>query len=68
MIFTTHDLAAVDHARRDRDQIWRVRETEKSSARVYPLSDFQASVKRGFAKSYLLGLYGAIPRISRIRM
>ena len=68
VIFTTHDLAAIEHARLDRDQIWLVRETGETAARLYPLSDFRASGKRSFAKGYLQGLYGAIPRVSRIRM
>lgn len=68
MIFTTHDLAAIEHARLDRGQIWLVQETGESAARLYPLSDFRASGKRSFAQGYLQGLYGAIPRVSRIRI
>ena len=67
LIFTTHDLASIDHARIDYDQIWLVNKNDELAAELYPFSDFETSGKRTFGQGYLQGLYGAIPRISRIR-
>lgn len=68
LIFTTHDLASIEHARIDNDQIWLVNKNDELAAELYPFSDFENSGKRTFTKGYLQGLYGAIPRISRIRL
>ena len=68
LIFTTHDLASIEHARIDNDQIWLMNKNDELAAELYPFSDFENSGKRTFTKGYLQGLYGAIPRISRIRI
>ena len=66
LIFTTHDLASIEHARVDYDQIWLVRKNDELAARLYPLSDYEITKGRKFMDGYLQGLYGAIPRISRV--
>lgn len=68
LIFTTHDLASIDHARIDYDQIWLIEKNDDLAAELYPFSDYRTSGKRSFPKGYLQGLYGAIPRVSRIRL
>lgn len=66
LIFTTHDLASIEHARIDYDQIWLMRKNDEFAARLYPFSDFKTTGKRTFMNGYLQGLYGALPRISRV--
>lgn len=68
LIFTTHDLASIEHARIDYDQIWLVDKNDELAAELYPFSDYKTSGKRSFTNGYLHGLYGAIPRVSRIRL
>ena len=67
LIFTTHDLASIEHARVDYDQIWLMQKNDELAARLYPFSDFKTTGKRSFMNGYLQGLYGAIPRMSRVR-
>ena len=65
LIFTTHDIATIDHARIDRDQIWLMKKNEALSTELYPYSDFDTSRQRNFTNGYLDGRYGAIPRVAR---
>ena len=67
LIFTTHDLASIEHARVDYDQIWLMRKSDELAAKLYPFSDYKTTGKRTFMNGYLQGLYGAIPRISRVK-
>ena len=67
LIFTTHDVASIEHARVDYDQIWLMQKNDALAARLYPFSDFRTTGKRTFMNGYLQGLYGAIPRMSRVR-
>ena len=67
LIFTTHDLASIEHARVDYDQIWLMQKKDDLAVRLYPFSDIRTTGKRTFMNGYLRGLYGAIPRMSRVR-
>lgn len=68
LIFTTHDLASIEHARIDYDQIWLIEKNDELAAKLYPLSDYRISGRRSFMKNYLHGIYGAVPRTSRIKL
>ena len=67
IIFTTHDLASIHHAQVDYDQIWLVDKNDELAAEIHPFSDYRVTGKRSFMAGYLQGLYGAIPRTSRIK-
>jgi AAA15 family ATPase/GTPase len=65
LICTTHDVLLLDEDIR-RDQVWFVDKDERSVSSLYSLSDFK-DVRKGsdILKRYLLGVYGAIPDLSR---
>ena len=65
LIFTTHDIATIDHARLDRDQIWLTRKNDELATELYPYSNFDTSKQRTFTNGYLNGRYGAVPRPPR---
>jgi AAA15 family ATPase/GTPase len=65
LICTTHDVMLLDEDIR-RDQIWFVDKDEHSVSTLYSLSDFKDVRKNSdILKRYLLGVYGAIPDLSR---
>jgi AAA15 family ATPase/GTPase len=65
LICTTHDVLLLDEDIR-RDQIWFVDKDEHSVSGLYALSDFKDVRKNSdILKRYLLGVYGAIPDLSR---
>ena len=65
LICTTHDVLLLDEDIR-RDQIWFVDKDEHSVSSLYALSDFKDVRKNSdILKRYLLGVYGAIPDLSR---
>ena len=65
LVFTTHDIATIDHARIDSDQIWLMKKNDALATELYPYSDFDTSRQRTFTIGYLDGRYGAIPRVAR---
>lgn len=65
LIFTTHNIATIDRARIDDDQIWLMKKNDALAAVLYPLSDYDTSRQATFGSSYLDGRYGAIPRVLR---
>jgi hypothetical protein len=65
LICATHDVLLLDEDIR-RDQIWFVDKDEHSVSNLYSLSDFRDVRKNSdILKRYLLGVYGAIPNLSR---
>ena len=65
LICTTHDVLLLDEDIR-RDQIWFVDKDEHSVSNLYSLSDFKDVRKNSdILKRYLLGVYGAVPDLSR---
>jgi AAA15 family ATPase/GTPase len=65
LICTTHDVLLLDEDIR-RDQVWFVDKDEHSVSSLYALSDFKDVRKNSdILKRYLLGVYGAIPDLSR---
>lgn len=65
LIFATHNVAVIDHARLDDDQIWLMKKNEDLATELYPYSDFDSSCQSTFMFGYLDGRYGAIPRVLR---
>ena len=64
LIFATHDEGLLDPRYIRRDQIWFVEKNNYGASRLYCLDEFKGVRKEAkFAKEYLLGQFGGVPRI-----
>ncbi|MBS4055572.1 MAG: ATP-binding protein, partial [Thermaerobacter sp.] len=65
LICNTHDVLLLDEDIR-RDQVWFVQKNQRGESELYSLHDF-ADIRKDdlFRKKYLLGVFGAIPRLER---
>jgi hypothetical protein len=65
LIFTAHNPYLLDIL--EKNEIWFAEKNDQNSTELYSLSDFAASKETrtgiSFAKKYLAGKYGAIPKI-----
>lgn len=61
LIFTTHDTTLLSQKLLRRDQVWFMEKDDKSSTRLYPLSDFSPRDNEAIERGYLNGRYGGIP-------
>jgi uncharacterized protein len=64
LIFTTHDVTAMDYL--SRDQVWFIEKDKFDGSTLTPLDSFQGSKNEPVAKRYLGGRYGAIPNIGNV--
>lgn len=63
LLFTTHDTNLLDPSLMRRDQFYFVEKNMDRASNLYCLSDLKGVRNDAdFAKNYLLGLYGAIPK------
>ena len=68
LIFATHDEGLLDPQRIRRDQIWFVEKNEFGASRLYCLDEIKGVRKEAkFAKEYLLGQFGGVPRIGDLQ-
>ncbi len=63
LIYATHDEGLLDSARIRRDQVWFVEKDEMGASRLFSLAEFKVRKEAKFAKEYLLGQFGAVPRL-----
>jgi hypothetical protein len=63
LIFTTHDTNLLDIKLFRRDQIWFVKKGIDQESKLYPLTDFSPRTTEGLERAYLIGRYGALPRL-----
>ncbi len=63
LIFATHDEGLLDPKRIRRDQVWFVEKDDLGASRLYSLAEFKVRKEARFAKEYLLGQFGAVPRV-----
>jgi AAA15 family ATPase/GTPase len=64
LIYATHDEGLLDSKRTRRDQVWFVEKDPFSASRLYCLDEFKGVRKEAkFAKEYLLGQFGGVPRL-----
>lgn len=64
LIFTSHAHYLMDGETLTRDQIWFTSKENGFYTELYPLSDFGDNrINSDFYKSYVRGIYGAIPRV-----
>jgi uncharacterized protein len=64
LVFATHDTTLMDPSLLRRDQIWLVDKNEKGASELFSLHDFKnrPRISEAFARNYLAGRYGAVPR------
>lgn len=63
IVFTTHDTSLLDKKYLRRDQVWFVDKNEAGESELYSLSDFKLRSDSNYTKSYLSGMFGAIPNL-----
>lgn len=70
LLVTTHDLGLLtpwpmEDELLSRDQVWFVEKAEDGASELYSLADFSPRQGENILRRYLLGQYGAIPRLVR---
>ncbi len=74
LIFTTHDIWQLSNDLLRRDEIWFVEKDSNGVSELYSLADFVdeegTKIRKDevYAKNYLLGKYGAIPKLKLLDM
>jgi hypothetical protein len=67
MVLATHDTGLMDPDLVRRDQVWFCSKNAEGASRLFSLAEFDASDVRPttkFARQYLLGLLGAVPKLA----
>jgi len=68
LIFATHDEGLLDPKRIRRDQIWFVEKNDQGASRLFCLEEIKGVRKEAkFAKEYLLGQFGGVPRVGDLQ-
>lgn len=70
LIFAAHDVTLLDPDRFRRDQIWFTEKDNLGATDLYSLADFEPSQVRPdskFSRQYLLGLFGAVPKLAHFQ-
>lgn len=72
LIFTSHDVWQLSNNIMRRDEIWFTEKEDDETSSLYSLADFvdedgdKIRKDANYEKNYLLGRYGAIPKLSKI--
>ncbi len=67
LIFTSHAHYLMDGKALTRDQIWFTSKENGYYTDLFPLSDFdEERTRTDFYKSYMRGIYGAVPRVTEL--
>jgi AAA15 family ATPase/GTPase len=70
LVFAAHDVTLLDPERFRRDQVWFTEKDESGATDLYSLADFEPSQVRPdskFSRQYLLGLFGAVPKLAHFQ-
>ncbi len=70
LVFAAHDVTLLDPERFRRDQIWFTEKDETGATDLYSLAEFEPSQVRAgsrFSRQYLLGLFGAVPKLAHFQ-
>lgn len=70
LLFAAHDVTLLDPDRFRRDQVWFTEKDETGATDLYSLAEFEPSqVRPGskFSRQYLLGLFGAVPKLAHFQ-
>ena len=74
LIFTTHDTWQLSTNLLRRDEVWFTEKDQYGCSSLYALSDFKdlngLKIRKdeNYEKNYLLGNYGAIPRLTQLKL
>ena len=69
LLFTSHDMYTLRNTVFRRDEIWFTQKSDQGVSELYSLADFKGEngdkirKDEAYAKNYLLGRYGAIPKM-----
>jgi hypothetical protein len=66
LVATTHDTNLLDRRLLRRDQIWFTEKSSRGATKLYSLADFDLPPEAHYERDYLLGKYGAVPRIGEL--
>jgi hypothetical protein len=67
LVVATHDVLLMEPERVRRDQVWFCERSERGGTKLYSLAEFDpqdVSSTTKFSRQYLLGLFGAVPRLA----
>jgi AAA15 family ATPase/GTPase len=70
LIIATHDVHLMEPERIRRDQVWFTEKDDKGETQLYNLAEFDPQDVRPttkFSRQYLLGLFGAVPRLALLK-
>jgi hypothetical protein len=68
LVFATHDEGLLDPQRIRRDQVWFVEKNGMGASRLFCLNEIKGVRKEAkFAKEYLLGQFGGVPRVGDLQ-
>jgi len=70
IVFAAHDVTLLDPDRFRRDQIWFTEKDETGATDLYSLAEFDPQDVRStsrFSRQYLLGLFGAVPKLAHFQ-
>jgi hypothetical protein len=70
LVFAAHDVTLLDSERFRRDQVWFTEKDETGATDLYSLAEFEPSQIRAdskFSRQYLLGLFGAVPKLAHFQ-
>ena len=67
MIATTHETNLMDLNTLRRDEIWFTEKDEKGATTLYSLEEFAPRYDRDIRRGYLLGRFGSIPLLGKIK-
>lgn len=69
LIFTTHNTKFLKPAVLRKDQVYFTeKDADSGVSELYPLTDFTTKTSDNIENAYLVGKYGAVPRIERIEV
>jgi AAA15 family ATPase/GTPase len=67
LVFTTHDVSLLGNLPVDRplgrDEVWLTEKDDSGATELYPLTDLKPRKDENLERGYLLGCYGAVPRV-----
>lgn len=67
LIFVTHDDGLLSECDLRRDQVWFVQKNRYGASELYSLAEMNERHDASYLKNYLLGRYGAVPRLHALR-
>jgi AAA15 family ATPase/GTPase len=67
LVFTTHDATLLSNLPADRlldrDEVWLTEKNRDGATELYPLTELKPRKDENLERGYLLGRYGAVPRM-----